>query len=151
MPIYSTWIVEGHLAYWKSWGELSGDDIPAFEEESRGLIASTTAVFLHTIADHSQLAKLPSLRETAQIASGRDPKLGWYLVIGEHNPLVKLMISLTVQVLGVRLRFFPNYDEALAFIQGQDATLPAIETTEAELLERIRSRHAVASTEPAPF
>ncbi len=151
MPIISTWIVEGHLAYWKSWGALKADDIAPYDAESYDLLNATTAPLLHTIADHSQLEQLPSLKDLATISAGRDPRVGWYLVVGSINPVIKMLVSIAVQIGHVRLRFFPTFDEALVFIQGQDATLPPIEVTEVELIERIRARYAAVSADPTPF
>lgn len=151
MPIYSTWIVEGRLTYWKSWGALKAEDIAPYDAESFALLDATTAPLLHTIADHSQLEQLPSLKDLASISAGRDPRVGWYLVVGSINPVIKMLVSIAVQIGNVRLRFFPTFDEALAFICGQDAALPPITTSEPELIERIRARHAAVSAEPTPF
>jgi hypothetical protein len=151
MPIYSSWIVEGHLVYWKSWGALKSEDIAPYDAESFAMLDATTAPLLHTIADHSQLEQLPSLKDLATISVARDPRVGWYLVAGSINPIIKMLVSIAVQIGHVRLRFFPTFDEALAFIKEQDATLPPIGVTEADLIERIRARHAAVSAEPTPF
>jgi hypothetical protein len=150
MPIYSTWVVEGHLVYWKSWGALTEDDIAPYDAESLALLEHT-ATMLHTIADHTQLQQLPALKGLTTLSAARDPRLGWYLVVGSMNPIIRMMVSIAVQVSKIRLRFFDTFESALEFIREQDSTLPPIEVTEAELLSRIRERHAAVSSEPTPF
>jgi hypothetical protein len=143
MPIYATWAIEGELIYTKSWGSLTADDIPLHEQQMLELLDTSVLPVVHTLADHSGLEQLPSLQDLSKIKVGQHPKAaGWYVIVGQVNPLIRLVLSVAVQVLRVKVRFFPTFDEGVSFLHDMAPNLSPDPIDEKTLDEKIAALHA---------
>ncbi|MBN8635535.1 MAG: hypothetical protein J0M07_09460 [Anaerolineae bacterium] len=124
MPVGLAWLVEGKLILAKGWHALRADELPDFDERVLATIDQVSGSLLHGIHDYSEVETMPRIQDLSKLKSGRHPKIGWVVVIGLDDRLLKFFVSTTLQIFGVRIRFMDNMEAALAFLQEVDSTLP---------------------------
>jgi hypothetical protein len=85
----------------------------------------SNAGLVHVILDASELEGIPSFKVMRRFESLKHPKFGWMLPFGTHiNPIVNMLGTITLQLFKIRMRQCKTLDEALAFLQYVDTTLP---------------------------
>jgi hypothetical protein len=128
MPYKVEWLVEKRVLFSRYYGILTIEDARGQVREGNALLRDGIPL-THSIIDMSTVEKLPSLQLASEFMSTdlsevRD-KLGWTIVI-TNNKFLKFASSLFVPMFKVRQRFFGSLDEALAFLQEEDSTLPPL-------------------------
>jgi len=128
MPYKVEWLVEKRILLSRYYGILSMEDARGQVREGNAHLREGIPL-THSIIDMSAVEKLPSLQLASEFMSTdlsevRD-KLGWTIVI-TNNKFLKFASSLFVPMFKVRQRFFGSLDEALAFLQEEDSTLPPL-------------------------
>ena len=126
MPYKDHWLVDKRVGMQQLSGVVTLEDAEAsrngylrFLEEGEPLV--------HLLVDVASIEKFPTnLVALKHLAPNVDnPNLGWLLICGAGNPLLRFVASTIAQVAlrGLRLRMFNTTEEALTFLQGQDSTL----------------------------
>jgi hypothetical protein len=128
MPYKVQWLVEKRVLLSQYEGTVSIEDARGQVSEGNAMLRQGIPL-THSIIDMSKVDKLPSLQLASEFMSTdlsevRD-KLGWTIVI-TNNKFLKFASSLFVPMFKVRQRFFGSLDEALAFLQEEDSTLPPL-------------------------
>lgn len=128
MPYKVQWLVEKRVLLSHYEGTVSIEDARGQVSEGNAMLRQGIPL-THSIIDMSKVDKLPSLQLASEFMSTdlsevRD-KLGWTIVI-TNNKFLKFASSLFVPMFKVRQRFFGSLDEALAFLQEEDSTLPPL-------------------------
>ena len=128
MPYKVQWLVEKRVLLSQYEGTVSIEDARGQVSEGNAMLRQGIPL-THSIIDMSKVDKLPSLQLASEFMSidlseVRD-KLGWTIVI-TNNKFLKFASSLFVPMFKVRQRFFGSLDEALAFLQEEDSTLPPL-------------------------
>ena len=128
MPYKVQWLVEKRVLLSQYEGTVSIEDAHGQVSEGNAMLRQGIPL-THSIIDMSKVDKLPSLQLASEFMSTdlsevRD-KLGWTIVI-TNNKFLKFASSLFVPMFKVRQRFFGSLDEALAFLQEEDSTLPPL-------------------------
>jgi hypothetical protein len=79
---------------------------------------------IHLIIDVTDMVKSPTnLRSINSVTDYmKDPKLGWVVLIGA-NTMVKFISSVISHITKFKFTTVANLDEAVSFLQKQDATL----------------------------
>ena len=124
MPYELTWLVEGRVVLGKFSGQLKEEDIPAFDELMLTHLNAGTGALVHHLADLRELDSMPGLAGLSKFTYVKHPHMGWQISFGLRRPLVKMVANIMSQVFKVRTRDFDTLEEALAFLQSVDATLP---------------------------
>ena len=130
-----TWLIEDKLLLLNSWGKLNVDEMNVLDLRITDMLDNSPEPLVHGIHDHTRAESIPSAKDLMQIKAGKHPRVGWLIIVGLDNKLMKFFVSATGQVLNIRLRFMDTVEEALAFLQDIDTTLPdlkAIDLTAAE-------------------
>jgi hypothetical protein len=117
-------LVDHHLLFIVVWGKVSADDLMIYDQNITRILDEASVPLTHAIYDYSNAEAQPSLKELSTLKSGSHPKVGWLMFVGVPNPFVKFLLSITVQLMRARLRFFDTFEEAKQFIQEMDSTLP---------------------------
>ena len=122
------WLVEKRVLLSRYEGIITLEDARGQVREGNILLRQGIPL-THSIIDLSAVEKLPSLQLASEFMSTdmsevRD-KLGWTIVI-TNNTFLKFASSLFVPMFKVRQRFYGSLDEALAFLQEDDNTLPPL-------------------------
>jgi|SRR5690242_15790626 hypothetical protein len=128
MPYKVQWLVEKRILLSQYEGTVTIEDARGQVSEGNAMLRQGIPL-THSIIDMSKVDKLPSLQLASEFMSTdlsevRD-KLGWTIVI-TNNKFLKFASSLFVPMFKVRQRFFGSLDEALAFLQEEDSTLPPL-------------------------
>jgi hypothetical protein len=117
-------LVDHHLLFIVTWGKVGADDLITYDQNVIRIMDEATVPMLHAIYDYTHAEALPSLKDLSTLKSGSHPKVGWSVFVGVPNPFIKFLVSVTIQIMRVRLRFFDTFEEAKQFIQEMDSTLP---------------------------
>jgi hypothetical protein len=123
-----TWLVEGHLLLLNSWGHVNVNELAAMDTRINEMLTNSTVPLVHGIHDHSKALQIPSAKDLMKVKAGHNPRVGWLIIIGLDNKLMKFFVSVAGQVLNIRLRFMNTLDEALSFLQEVDSTLPDLKS-----------------------
>lgn len=128
MPYHVEWLVEKRVLLSRYLGEVTIEDARGQVREGNALLSQGIPL-THSIIDMTQVDKLPSLQLASEFMSTdlsevRD-KLGWTIVV-TNNKFLKFASALFVPMFKVRQRFCGSLDEALAFLQEEDSTLPPL-------------------------
>jgi hypothetical protein len=136
MPVGLAWLVEGHLVLAKGWHALRSDELADFDARVISMLESANRPLVHGIHDYSEALAMPPIKDLVQLKSGRHPKIGWVIVVGLHDRMMKFFVSIALQIFGVRVRFMDSVQEALSFLQDIDSTLPDLTRIDLELANR---------------
>lgn len=118
------WLVPQRVALTTVPGHLSAPALQDIDEWLLTHLAAATAP-LHVIGDARQLQRYPPLHAHLNQKSVRHPRVGWLVMIeARYDPVRWFVMSTMVRAARVPLRFTYSPEEALMFLQAQDATLP---------------------------
>ena len=122
------WYVEKRVLLTRYEGAVTIEDARAQVAEGNKMLREGIPL-THSIIDMTAVNKLPPLQAASEFMSTdlsdvRD-KLGWTIVV-TNNKFLKFASSLFVPMFKVRQRFYGTLDEALAFLQDEDSTLPPL-------------------------
>ncbi len=146
-----TWLVEGKLLLFNSWGKVNVNELKEMDHRIGAMLESSTAPLVHGIHDHSRAEHIPSAKDLMKVKSGNHPRVGWLIIVGLDNKLMKFFVSATGQVFGLRLRFMNSVAEALDFLQDVDSTLPDLQSIDLTAAEtRIRETGVTLAEIPEP-
>ncbi len=123
-----TWLVDGKLLLFNSWGKVNVHELMAMDDQIHAMLDSSEAPLVHGIHDHSRAEQIPSAKDLMKVKAGSHPRVGWLIIVGLDNKLMKFFVSATGQVFGFRLRFMDTAEEALTFLQDVDTTLPNLKS-----------------------
>ena len=143
MSVGVTWLVEGHLLLLNSWGKVNVDELAEMDTRIGTMLENASVPLVHGIHDHSRAQQIPSAKDLMKVKAGQNPRVGWLVIIGLDNKLMKFFVSVAGQVLNIRLRFMNSLDEALAFLQDIDSTLPDLKTLDLAAAESRIHQNAV--------
>jgi hypothetical protein len=118
------WIVEGRVLYAYAWGNFTIDELLAHDARMVELAEAGTAP-VHALL-HSDIETPPSLRlDVARSISQAlgHPALGWVLLIDRQNSIVQFISRTLARFFGVKYKNFPNLEEAIAFLEAEDASI----------------------------
>jgi hypothetical protein len=122
------WFVDKRIVEIRLWGILTVDDIARVAQESQRMVREGTAP-VHLISDLLAVEKFPSLLEVRSV-SGREtvPGTGWQVIV-VTNPVLRFFGSILMQLAGTNFHFVNTRQEAFAFLNGRDVTLPVLQDT----------------------
>lgn len=122
-----TVLVPGHLIYIQHGAQITQADLDTFDVEVSALMEASPLPLQHGIYNYSNVQVMPTIRQIIALKSARHPRAGWVLMVGLKTPVTRFIISAAVQMMRLRLRFFETTDQAIAFIQDVDSTLPPLD------------------------
>ena len=126
MPYKTEWYVEKRIILTSYTGIINVEDIRGQIDETHALIEQGTPL-IHSIIDLSQIEKWPPLNvvnefRAMNIESVRE-RIGWSIIVA-NNVVLKFGSALFAPIFNLRQRIFSTLEEALAFLQENDPTLP---------------------------
>ncbi|MEO8610734.1 MAG: hypothetical protein ABI690_22745 [Chloroflexota bacterium] len=126
MPYADSWYIEKGVAIQRMYGNVTLEDAEAARNGLAKLLETGTTL-VHVLVDVSEVERFPTnLFGIRRLTPNIDnPNLGWLIIYGAGNPLLRFIASTLAQLgmPGVRMRMFSRWDESLIFLQGQDSTL----------------------------
>lgn len=128
MPFKVAWYVENRVILTRYTGVITVDDIHLQMNQTKELIHQGTPL-IHSIIDLSQIEKWPPLNVVNEFRSTDiselRTKMGWSIIVA-NNVILKFGTALFTPIFKLRQRVFSTLDEALAFLQQEDSTLPTL-------------------------
>jgi hypothetical protein len=124
MPYEMSWRIDGRIISIRIYGEFTLEQLHSYDKELTGYLDTCTVPLVHAIYDLTQSTRLPALRHLTSLPSGKHPRLGWAVVVGDMNPLARTIVTMAAAVFRLRFRLLATMDEVMPFLYGMDATLP---------------------------
>ncbi len=131
MPITREWHLENRIILITLYSPVSAEDIKAANDGAYAVLDSAQGdQRIHTIFDMRALPDRPDhrvrLTELARLADVfKHPKLGWMIAVSHHK-FASFVFSIFSTLFNTRMRIFLTSEEAIAFLQLVDVTLPPI-------------------------
>jgi hypothetical protein len=125
MSLQMHWYLENRVILVR-WPEIVTPEIVIeFVNRSVEFWESSSEPVVHTILDTNAIQRIPNLAAMRKaVVRMNHPRAGWGIGYGISNSLVKMIIQVTTSVTGLPFRYADTLDEALAFLNHMDATLP---------------------------
>ncbi len=123
MAYKTGWYIEGQVSYAQCISPCDAEEFRAGLEEIDVLLGQGQRPLIHTIVDLTRLEESIGLVQMAKAIRGRkpDPRVGWVIMVGEQNKVVRFSASVVRQILQMRQRSFDTLDEALDFLRDIDS------------------------------
>ncbi|MBL8148248.1 MAG: hypothetical protein JNL34_17865 [Anaerolineae bacterium] len=119
------WLLPGRVLRAHFWGEATGAEALAVNDEMQGWIGQDGIAPVHVILDLTGLEQLPpNIRGVmSKMRVDHPQKSGWTMVVG-GSPAIRFIAAVTAQVLRQKVRLATSVDDACAFLRRADLTLP---------------------------
>ena len=121
------WVVEKRVLMARFHGSINAEGIQAFIAEQHAMIAEGIPL-VHHINDTTDTGKIEVNLQTMQalMKSFKMPAgLGWHIEVNP-NPVNRMVSGIALQFAKARYRVVPTVDEAIAFLQANDESLPQL-------------------------
>jgi len=126
MPIEVNWYIPNRVILAKGWGAVTKEENAESDRQVRALIDAGTPP-VHVLMDVSQVEDFPFFNANYQSDNARQflkhQNLGWGVVCGTTNPVVRLLSGVVLHVVAVKLKMFPTFEEGVDFLLAQDPSL----------------------------
>lgn len=128
MPSHQEWLVGEQIAYVKFWGVVTSEEVGYEVQRSADLRAASDADWVHYLHDWREVEQFPTdLKALNKIVQSRKrdrTNLGWVVAYGTTNRTLNMLGDMFFRLLQVRFRLFEKPNNAIAFLQNVDPTLP---------------------------
>jgi hypothetical protein len=124
MPFEVSWYQPERVVQLKTEGVLTPEDVAGIVANTgQTLIDSSTLV--HFLVDTRNLQRIENIPAALKaVQSGPPhPNMGWMIVVGRMNPMVKFVLDFVGLLTKSRYRRFDTMPEALSFLKEIDGTL----------------------------
>ena len=124
MPYKISWYQPDRVVLMKVEGLLTTAEVQALIAEAGTYVAEGTPL-VHFLVDTRGLQKIESVPEALKVVQGNPPhpNMGWMLVVGKMNPLVKFFLDFVGLLTRSRYRRFDTMPELLAFLKEIDGSV----------------------------
>lgn len=130
MPMKQDWYIDGRVALVRFWGDVSVDDVVEALDVSAQLVKEGEYPKVHFLHDWSRINKFPTnilqIRRDSKAQLDDEEKLGWMVVFGMENRVLRFISQVVLQVFNIPFRMFSTQEEAREFLKDIDPTLPDI-------------------------
>ncbi len=128
MPVEAKWLVEGRVILVKHNDVISPEKVGEAVLKTADLISETQSPIVHVITfvyDNMEMqGSVFQFRQAMKPLWGT-PKMGWQLLVQrDTNQFLKFMGSIVTQLFKTKYRMYSSLEEAVAFLQNEDPTLP---------------------------
>ncbi|MFZ4816445.1 MAG: hypothetical protein ACOYL5_18055 [Phototrophicaceae bacterium] len=125
MPLEFHWLLEGQIILHHNIGDITEDDMLQGDDPLNRLLDAATSPLVHVIVLTAQQGKMPkSVSSFTQASWTRHPRLGWTVIVGLQDPILRFIASTAGQIFKMRMKFVETPQDALTFLQYVDSTLP---------------------------
>lgn len=124
------WYYEDKIVGVVSAGELSVEDVRNMAATINSLIGASESPLVHVIIDETNLISMPTnIKQIVDATSTflSNPQLGWFIIYGNDNMILKFVGQVATSMKKLRHRRFSTLHETLEFLISVDVSLPSIE------------------------
>jgi len=124
MPYTISWYTPQRVVHMQVEGLLATSEVESLIAEA-GVYVSEGAPLVHFLVDTRTLQKIESVAEALKVVQGNPPhpNMGWMIVVGKMNPVVKFFLDFVGLLTKSRYRRFDTLPEAMDFLKETDQTL----------------------------
>jgi hypothetical protein len=126
MPYQVSWLVPQRVVWAQGWGEISAAENQASDEAVKAHIETGQAP-VHVLIDVTQVEGFPFSTASHRVKEAREfwqhPNLGWGIICGTDNRVVRFIAEIVMRLAGVKLRLFSTLEEGIAFLEQDDPSL----------------------------
>ncbi len=124
--VKSHWLHEDRIAYLEIIGDFDEEGMIEFNTHMRDKYLEQGDAPVHCIIDAKGLTGHPTniktLKEGTQ-ASVKHPNIGWVVLVGFDNRIVRFFSSTVSQLLGVKFKLVDNLDDAKDVLRRADQSI----------------------------
>ena len=128
MTHYHEWLIENKVVYVKFWGDISVEEIGVAFAKSNDLALASATPPVHYLHNWGEVTSFPrklhELRRLTKNVKGDSRRIGWVVVFGTENMLMRFIADVFFQMFRVRFRMFLKSEDAIDFIKRIDTTVP---------------------------
>jgi hypothetical protein len=130
MPYEVKWLVEGRVIYQRLYGTITLEEYQEVQKLGQVLFDQRKPPVIHTLVDVMKLEKSPSIGEIMRLPHPKNPEgMGW-MVLSIENALFRFIGSVVAQFVVKNFKLTRNLEEACAFLNHMDSTLPPLNMSE---------------------
>ncbi len=132
MPTSVDWYLEGRVIAARLYGNIEASDIEAIANDMVELVEASDAPLVHILVDVQDMTGFPkslSAVSKASSAIAGNKRVGWAVHYGTDNQLLKFLSYMVTQMFKVRFRLEKTKEEAVAWLQSKDASLPPLDAS----------------------
>jgi hypothetical protein len=130
MPISHRWFLENRIVLFKFSGSVTFEEVVSALEDSARIVNESEEEKVHFLHDWSQLERFPTnilqIRKETNAPIRDLRKLGWLVIFGAENRLLRYISQTVLQVFRIRFRMFTHAEDAIAYLRKMDPTLPEL-------------------------
>lgn len=126
MAYETSWYLAGRVVYVYVHGDFSLEELEALSQEFVTHYVPEGQPPVHTMIDMREVGAYATRLDKVKAASDAamtHPDMGWMIIVGKPNPLLKFVTSVTSQVSGTRFRMVHTPEDAIASLRKLDLTL----------------------------
>lgn len=130
MTVEMAWFIENKVVYCKISGAVTESELTQLDSLAIQWFDQSPESSIHILVDAQQVTQTAPLAAQSKLQFPKHAKLGWIVAGGsaKSNVVVRMIVSLVSQFFKVRWRDERTLDEALAFLQEIDSSLPDLKT-----------------------
>ncbi len=127
MPYTIDWYIDRRVTYLQFYGQVVLEDVRGINADSIAFQEAGIPL-VHMIIDISRVEKFPTnlaaIREMMK-KQGDSETVGWVLIVGADNPVIRFIASIITQLSGenIHFRLIDSLNDAVDFLHEHDATL----------------------------
>lgn len=127
MAYHIEWYQQNRIIFEKFFGTVTLEDVRNLTTQSSKMFAAGTPL-IHVIVDLSEVESFPKtlgvIKEAIKSRPSPD-RIGWAIIFGTKNPIIRFFASVLAQVSSERLRvrLMDSLEESVAFVYEQDQSL----------------------------
>jgi hypothetical protein len=124
MPFELSWYQPERVVLLKTEGVLTPEDVEGIVAGTGQSLIDSTAL-VHFLVDTRNLQRIENIPAALKaVQSGpTHPHMGWMIVVGRMNPMVKFVLDFVGLLTKSRYRRFDTMPEGLSFLKEIDGTL----------------------------
>ena len=130
MPYKMSWYQPKRIVLLQVDGLLTTAEVQSLIVDAGVYVAGGTPL-VHYLVDTRTLQKIESVPEALKVVQGNPPhpNMGWMIVVGKMNPLVKFFLDFVGLLTRSRYRRFDTMPDSITFLKEIDGSLAPAENS----------------------
>ncbi len=124
MPFQLSWYAKNQVILIIDEGQTTDQDMLNIDPQVIDYLNQCKTPLVHVIIDKRKSNYTPPVKVLTALQWPKHPQYGWTILVGLSNPFERFVNVVATTFFKARQRMFDTMDEALAFLNEVDSTLP---------------------------